>query len=171
MDTLVFMASEKACRYCKARLNCPAFRIKFQKLAASRNIYDLSNPDIVSKLYEVSKDIKVFIREIEDILKKIIARDGVCGKWKIQKKDGSRQIKKLNDLYDRLGVWLTPKEFNSVCSVTLGKLEKLCVEKIVAEAKSRGEEMSKEEARRQLYVVIGDLIIRGNPTKNIVEVA
>lgn len=169
-DRMILSAGEKQCRYCLARLECPAFRIKFQKLTASRGCYDLSNPQIISNLYTASLAVKSFIRDIESRLKGFIEKDGACGSWKIESQQGSRQIKDLNTLYDRLADWLTPREFNSVCSVTIGKLETMCVDKIVAEAKAQGEKLSKKDAKAKMQLVVADLISRGNPTKKIMQI-
>ena len=166
---LRFTPGDEACRYCRARLACPAFRRKYMKVSAAREGCDLTNADKVAKLYGETRPIKAFIADIENALRKIIESSGRCGKYCFQTLDGSRQIKDLNALYAAIKDIVTPGEFNCICSVTLGKLESLYAEKMVIAAKSRGEKLSKAEAVKMLYEVISPLVTRGNPTKTIIE--
>lgn len=167
-DRLVLNATEDSCRYCIARLNCPAFRLKFQRLAACKRDYDLSNIDTLVKLYDASRGVSAIIREIENEVKKVIEDKGSCGPYRFEISEGSRQIKDLNSLYAMLKEFVTPNEFNNVCSVTLGKLEKLMSEKLVADAKAHGETLSKVAASERFYGMVGGLISRGSPSKKIV---
>lgn len=167
-DRLVLNATEDSCRYCLARLNCPAFRLKFQRLAACKRDYDLSNIDTLVKLYDASRGVSAIIREIESEVKKVIEDKGSCGPYRFKISEGSRQIKDLNSLYAMLKEFVTPNEFNNVCSVTLGKLEKLMSEKLVADAKAHGETLSKVAASERFYGMVGSLISRGSPSKKIV---
>ena len=166
-QAIVLNAGQSQCRYCLARLSCPAFRVNFQKLAASRGDYDLSNSKHLEELYEVSKAAKDFIKEIEECLKKYISDNGRCGKYIIETKEGSRKLGDASMVYDRVKEWLTPKEFNSVCNIGIGKFETICCDKIIAEYKVKGEKITKDEAKKRLMVIIGDLITRDNPTKSI----
>lgn len=164
-------ACEEACRYCKARLNCPAFRVKFQKLTASNGDYDLNHIPTLEKLYEASKGVKSFLSEIENAVKKVIEEKGRCGKYTFEFTKGSREVKDLNALYAAVKDYLTPQEFNDVCKVTLGKFETAVADKLVAEASATGEKLTKTEAKKRCYAMIADLITTGTPTKKIVEVA
>ncbi|MGE4300864.1 MAG: DUF2800 domain-containing protein [Victivallaceae bacterium] len=169
-DTFLrFSPGDEACRYCRARLACPAFRRKYMKVSGVRDGFDLSNPDKVSKMYEDTRLIKSFVSDVENALRRIIESTGSCGKYCFQTCDGSRQIKDLNALYSAIKDIVTPGEFNSICSVTLGKLESLYAEKLVIAAKAKGEKLSKAEAVKMLYEVISPLVTRGTPTKTIIE--
>ena len=164
-------ACEEACRYCKARLNCPAFRVKFQKLTASNGDYDLNHIPTLEKLYEASKGVKSFLSEIENAVKRVIEEKGRCGKYTFELSKGSREVKDLNALYGKVQDYLTPQEFNSVCKVSLGKFEATVADKLIAAAVAVGEKLTKTEAKRLCYAMIADLVTTGTPTKKIVEVA
>lgn len=170
-DNILLKPSEAACRYCKARLNCPAFRVKFQKLMASRNDYDLSDVPTLEKLYDASKPIKSFLNEVENAVKSIIEAKGACGKYIFQTSEGAREIKDLNALYSVVKNYLTTAEFNNVCKVSVSKLESAVADRMIAGAKAEGGKLSKAEAKRVVSELISDLITRGNPKKTIVEVA
>lgn len=165
----VLEASESACRYCLARLNCPAFRLKFQRLSACKNDYDLSDIPTLVSLYDASKDVKSFVNEVEAAVKKIIEEKGSCGKYIFQITDGAREIKDLNALYSVVKDYLTPAEFNGLCKVSLGKFETALSDKLIAEAKVKDEKLTKTEAKSRCYAMIADLISRGAQTKKIVE--
>lgn len=166
---LVLRASEDACRYCRARLNCPAFRLNFQRLTACKETYDLSDIPTLVSLYEASKEAKSFIAAVEAAVKKVIEEKGRCGSYIFQTTDGAREVKDLNALYAVVKDYLTPQEFNSVCKITLGKFESALAEKLIAEAAVKGETLTKTEAKSRCYTMIAPLITRGNPTKKIVE--
>lgn len=168
-DRMVLYASENSCRYCRARLSCPAFRVEFQKMAASRGNYDLSNIKHLERLFDASKAVKSFINDIEAAVKKVIEETGRCGRYTFQTTEGAREIKDLNGLYSAVKDLVTPREFNDVCKVTLGKFETMIADKLIADAKAKGEKLTKAGARDRCYGMIANLITRGNPTKKIVE--
>ena len=168
-DELYLNATEKSCRYCLARLNCPAFRMKFQKLNACKENYDLSDVDTLVELYDASKGIKSFLAEVESSVKSMIEQRGSCGKYVFQISDGAREIKDLNSLYAIVKDYLTPQEFNSVCKLTLGKFESLLSDKLISEAEVNGEKLTKTDAKKMVYGMISSLITKGNPVKKIVE--
>ena len=170
-DNMLLKPSEAACRYCEARLSCPAFRVKFQKLMASRNDYDLNHIPTLEKLFDASKSIKTFLNEIENAVKSVIEEKGACGKYVFQTTEGAREIKDLNALYSVVKNYLTTAEFNNVCKVSISKLESAVADRMIAGVKANGGKLSKSEAKRVVSELISDLITRGNPKKTIVEVA
>lgn len=168
---IVLNAQQDACRYCNARLGCPAFRIEFQKLMASKGDCDLSDTNTLEKLYDTAKDVKSFIAEIERHVKQMIEEKGSCGKYQFQISDGAREVKDLNALYAVVKDYLTTAEFNSVCKLTMGKFEDLLAGKLIKEVEIQGGKLTKAQAKTVVYEKIRDLITHGTPTKKIVEVA
>jgi len=168
-EKMVLNPSEEACRYCRARLNCPAFRVKFQKLSACRENFDFSNLSHLTALYESSRAVKSFINEIESEVRKVVETTGSCGRYVFQISEGSREIKDLNSLYAAVKDYLTQGEFNDICKVTIGKLESSLSERIAAEAKAKGETITKTEAMSRCRKIIAPLITHGAQTKKIVE--
>lgn len=164
-EKLILLASDEACRYCKARLGCPAFRAKYQHIASVQP-EDLSNEETLLRLYEDAKNIKPLIAEIENAVKGMIEQTGRCGKYIFKTTEGSRQIPDINSLYDRLKELVTPREFNEICSVSIGKLETLVTSKIVA---ASPEKMTRTEGKKRFSEMVADLIVKGTPTRKIVE--
>lgn len=169
-ENLILKPSEPACRYCKARLNCPAFRLKFQRLCACKSDYDLTDINTLVSLYDASKAAKTLINEIEAAIKTVIERDGRCGKYTFQTSEGAREVKDLNALYAICKDLITPGEFNSVCKLTLGKFEKLVADKLIAQAQAKGEKLTLKDAKAACYNMIQHLVTRGTPTNKIVEI-
>lgn len=170
-DDIILKPSDTACRYCKARLSCPAFRVKFQKLMASRNDYDMNHIPTLEKLFDASKSIKTFLNEIENAVKSVIEEKGACGKYVFQTTEGAREIKDLNALYSVVKNYLTTAEFNNVCKVSISKLESAVADRMIAGVKANGGKLSKAEAKSTVSKMISELVTRGNPKKTIVEVA
>jgi len=164
-EKLILCASDESCRYCKARLGCPAFREKYQHIASVQP-EDLSNEETLLRLYEDAKNIKPLIAEIEDAVKGMIEQAGRCGKYIFKTTEGSRQIPDINSLYDRLKELVTPREFNEICSVSIGKLETLVTSKIVA---ASPEKLPRTEGKKRFSEMVADLIVKGTPIKKIVE--
>lgn len=167
-DDLKLSPSTEACRYCRARLLCPAFRRTFQNFACVDKEY-LTNVGMLEKLYYESKNISSFIKKIENEVKKVIDETGRCGKYGYLITDGKRQIEDLNALYSTIKDLVTPKEFNSICSVTLGELETLLVDKIIASRSLTGETLTKVDAKKEVNSMLESLITRGTPAKKIIE--
>ena len=166
-EDFVLHPCEIACRFCRARLACPAFRMKFQNLAASRNTYDLSDPKTLESLFDASKDVKNFMREIEDAVRKMIEDTGRCGKYGFKITEGRREVKAIHAMYQRVSDYISREDFLSLCTITLGKLESYVADKLILDATARGEKLTKAEAKRRFFDATKDLIDRGNPTKTI----
>lgn len=169
-DRMLLEPGEAACRYCRARLSCPAFRIMFQNMSAASGKYDLTNPKVLESLYEASKEIKSFLKEIEDAVRLMIDATGRCGKYGYKVSEGRREVLSLAELYSRVSDFISQEKFLELCSITLGKLETQVADRIVQAAAERGEKVSKAEAKRTFYDLTKDLISRGNPTKTIAVV-
>ena len=159
--------SEAACRYCRARLACPAFRINFQKMQASVSSYDLTNPTVLERLYDASKGVKKFLGEIEDAVRAMIDATGRCGKYGYKVTDGKREVISLTDMFQRCADYISQGEFLDLCSIPLGKLETLVADRIKTEADTRGEKITKTEAKRRFFDATRDLVKNGKPTKTI----
>lgn len=167
-DTMVLRATEESCRYCRARLNCPAFRVNFQKLAATKGSYNLEDIETLVSLYEASLDVKAFIKEIETAVKDNIEKNGSCGDYIFEYKDGNREVKDISGLYAVVKDYLTTGEFHAACKVTIGKLESALSEKLIAEAAISGVKLSKTDAKKKCSEMLAPLITRGTPTRTIV---
>jgi RecB family exonuclease len=164
-EKMILNPGEDQCRYCRARLGCPAFRVKYQKflaLAAEKS----EDERALAELYDEAKQIKSYVAQVEAAVKDRIEKTGRCDKYVFQTSDGSRQIQDLNSLYDRIRDFITPREFNEICSVSVTKLDALLSAKIKA---ASDEKLSREAAKRQAAEMVADLVTRGTPTRKIVE--
>jgi RecB family exonuclease len=164
-EKMILNPGEDQCRYCRARLGCPAFRVKYQQFAAlAAEKYE--DERILAELYDESKQIKTYIAQVEDAVKEMIEKTGRCDRYVFATSEGYRQIPDLNALYDRIRDLITPREFNEICSVSVTKLDSLLSSKIQAASE---EKMSKAAAKKEASEMVADLITRGTPTRRIVE--
>lgn len=168
-EDLILRPSDSACRYCKARLGCPAFRAKYQRLQASLEGYDLDDEKVLSQLYAASLTVKRHVNEIENALKEYISEHGRCGGYVFQTQNGAREIKDLNALYDSVKDYITPREFNDACKVSVSKIESMLADKFCAAAKNKGEKLTKTEGKSLAGERISHLVTRAAEKRLIVE--
>ena len=164
-DKIILAVTEESCRYCRAKGICPAFQIKYKKFYHLDG-HDLENEEVLATLYEESKIIRSHISDIEKAVKNFIEKEGRCDKFVFKTSEGNRQIQNLNELYDRVQDFVTPREFNAICSVSVPKLDSLLAAKIIA---ASDEKKTKKAAKEEAGEMVADLISRGTPTRKIVE--
>lgn len=167
-DTMVLNPTEDSCRYCRARLQCPAFRNIFQGRDAD-DLKRLDTPEAIAAEYAKTRIVVSYAKEIVEMLKAVIERDGKCGKYQFKVSEGSRQIKDINACYEKLKDLLTIGEFNGVCSVSVEKLETLVAGKIKAKTEATGGKITLADAKKAACALYEDLISRGTPSKTVVE--
>lgn len=165
---LVLNADGDACKYCLAKNTCPAFRAKFAALAA-RPTYDLTNPQQLAALYEASKRVEKFCRDIKAAMEVYIAEHGECCGYRFKEKPGNRECTDVLGMFDLVRDYITPGEFTQVCAVSIGKLVDAIVEKLVAAAKASGSKLTKVAAKAQAEQMLAALVQRGTPTTTIVQ--
>lgn len=168
-EDLLLRPSDSSCRYCKARLGCPAFRVKYQQLQASIEIYNLDDERVLSHLYAASLTVKGHISEIEDAVKARITEKGSCGNYIFQTQRGAREIKDINALYDVVKDYLTPREFNATCKVSVAKIESAIADKLCAAASANGEKMTKTAGKSLAESKIVHLVTRAADRFLVVE--
>lgn len=167
-DAMILNPTEDSCRYCRARLQCPAFRTIFQGRDAD-DLKRLDTPDKIAEEYAKTRLAVAWAKEVEEMLKAVIERDGKCGKYQFKVSEGSRQVKDINAAYERVKELLTFGEFNGVCSVSVGKLETLVAAKIRAQTEATGGKITLADAKKAACALYEDLISRGTPSKTVVE--
>lgn len=165
---LVLNAEGDACKYCLAKNTCPAFRAKFAALAA-RPAYDLTNPQQLAALYDASKRVEKFCREIKTAMENYIRANGECCGWHFKEKAGNRECTDALAMYDVVRDYINPAEYNAVCTVSVGRLVDAIVEKLVAAAKASGTKLTKVAAKVQAEEMLAALVQRGTPTTTIVQ--
>lgn len=169
-ESYVLNASEDACRYCRAQMDCPAFRDKFRQMVLADSDYDLTHEHNVERLYDASKVAKAMIKRIEDAMREIIVDKGSCGRYTIKETSGARQINDINQLYNVVKDYVTIDEFMSTCKLSITKLEALLSNKLIARADAMGEKMTKVKAKMECNELMSDLISYGTPKQRIVEI-
>ena len=119
--TAPLSASEDACRYCKAKTECPAAHGELAVIAATGT--ELSGENI-GLLLEKSKVAKKVIEAIEDEAKRRLEEDpkSVPG-WGLKPGRQSRAIVDAQAAYNCLSEDLTPEQFASCCKDSLPQNE------------------------------------------------
>lgn len=169
-DTMILRPSEAACRYCLASTVCPAFRARYWDAGALLGrLMDGDDPDVLAALYDDTRVMLPFIKDVEARLRRRIAGSGRCGKYTIRECAGNREIADLNSLFDAVRDIVSPQEFNAFCTLSLGKFEEVLAQKMMALASAEGRKATKSAALAEGLARIDHLISRGSPVSKIVS--
>ena len=165
---LILNPEPEACKYCLAKFKCPAFNSKFSALAV-RPAFDLTDPDQLVKLYEQSKLVERFCREIEAAMKKYIDAHGSCGSWHYKEKPGNRECTDALRMFEVVSNLLTPAEFNACVTVSISRLVDSVVEKVQAAETAAGRKITKVAAKAQVEEMIRDVVQRGKAPRLLAQ--
>lgn len=167
-DPLILNAGE-ACRYCKAKGICPAFRRTSDALAlVCENAQALATPETLADYYQKAQIVKRFCTQVEDAMKAYLDEHGECAGYRYQEIAGKREVNDICGVAFALSDILTNSEFLDCCTASTSKLEALFIEKAVAAASVKGEKLTKKDAKARFEETTKDFIQRGTPTRRIV---
>ena len=161
---LVLNPGESQCRYCPAKSICPAFSAAFSALAVESESRDLSNPAVLLDWWNKAQVVEKMVKELKDRVTDYCREHGSLGDWQLVERAGKREITNTVELCSRLDKLITASEWRSCNSVNLGKLTDLLVEKLKASASASGEKLTIKAAKEKVEALVGDLIVRGEPT-------
>ncbi len=155
------------CAYCKAKGRCPAFMAKFKALAEPLADWQ-DSPEQIVALYEQSKVVEKFCREVKAALEAYISAHGKCGGYIYREKPGNREIGDISSAYSALQDYITQQELLGQCKVSVSGLTDVLVGKMQAQAQAAGGKLTKVAAKAKIEELLAPYIQRGTPTKTIV---
>ena len=162
---LILNAGDTACRYCAAKSICPAFSARFRALEPTQNeSRTLADPAVLLDYWNRAQVVERFLKELKEAVTNYCKEHGNLGEWCIQERAGRREITNSVELCSRLNSYITAAEWRQCNTVNLGKLTDLIVEKLKAAATANGEKLTTKAAKEQVESIIGDLIVRGEPS-------
>ena len=161
---LVLNPGESQCRYCPAKSICPAFSAAFSALAVESESRDLSNPAVLLDWWNKAQVVEKMVKELKDRVTDYCREHGTLGDWQLVERAGKREITNSVELCTRLNSYITAAEWRQCNTVNLGKLTDLLVEKLKASASASGEKLTIKAAKEKVEALVGDLIVRGEPT-------
>jgi len=160
----------EACRYCRARLECPSHRDtimgsleKVEALAAEKKFSAaLLTPEEMSSIYlaysEKIKLLKKFWESLENRIKTECLKNTVCGGLTIKKRKGNRVIKDVEGAFQAMQGRLDTKEFLAAVTLSPAKLEEIFVAKLKAEEEGKGRKVKKADLEDLFAETLGTLI-------------
>ena len=167
-ESLILNAGE-ACRYCKAKGVCPAFRRTSDALAVVRDNADaLTTPEKLADYYSKAQIVKRFCTQVEKAMKAYLDEHGECAGYRYQESAGEREVNDIEGAASALSGILTNSEFLGCCTASICKLEALFIEKACAAATAKGQKLTKKDAKAQFESETESFIQRGTPTRKIV---
>ncbi len=165
---LILNTEGEACKYCLAKHICPAFRTKFAALA-TQPIYDLTNPQELARLYEASKKVEKFCKEIKAAMENYIVANGECAGYYLKLKPGNRECVNVMAFYNAVADYITPAEFTGMCRVSVGGAIDAVAEKMQAAAKAKGEKLTKVAAKGKAEELMAAFVQRGADSTTITQ--
>lgn len=165
---LLLRASENACKYCKAKALCPAFAAKFSGLAVVRTDGQVPfSPDQLLNYWENAQIVERFVAEIKARVTEYIEENGNLGDWYLMERSGKREIRDTAKLYERVSKLLTGAELAECYTVSVtAVIDKLAAGE-VTRAAVKGEKLAMKTAREHAEELLGDIILRGKPTRTL----
>lgn len=165
---LLLRASENACKYCKAKALCPAFAAKFSGLAVVRTDGQVPfSPDQLLNYWEKAQIVERFVAEIKARVTEYIEENGNLGDWYLMERSGKREIRDTAKLYERVSKLLTGAELAECYTVSVtAVIDKLAAGE-VTRAAVKGEKLAMKTAREHAEELLGDIILRGKPTRTL----
>ena len=165
---LLLRASENACKYCKAKALCPAFAAKFSGLAVVRTDGQVPiSPDQLLDYWEKAQIVERFVAEIKARVTAYIEENGNLGDWYLMERSGKREIRDTAKLYERVSKLLTGAELAECYTVSVtAVIDKLAAGE-VTRAAVKGEKLAMKTAREHAEELLGDIILRGKPTRTL----
>lgn len=155
---IVLHYHERACKYCRARLNnCPEYNRNVCALVTTHTS-DITDPLAVSRLLDVAKQAKKWAANIEHRAKYMIQFDKVpVPGWEIRAKAGSREITNAQAIYEAVvgAGTLTHEEFMALVTMKIGALENVYAAKCKAK-----DNTPLAKAKRDLNELIADAVER-----------
>ena len=152
---------EEQCRYCRARMNCPALKDALVKVADEPAAADpkeslpaLPDRDL-SCLYERSLVVSDFCKALQDEIKKRCqANGGECGDFMLKETSGGYDLPTADKVFELVNGVLTAQEFCGICKTTMTALSDLFGRKAqamgVAPTIKAGKEMLKDLLKEEL---------------------
>ena len=163
------VCGERQCQYCKAARHgtCPTLRASLTDLSMQKerpySLDDLTDQQL-SQLLDQCRAAAPLIEEIDKKVRERITANGICGQYKLKERAGARKIENILEAYQKTG--LNSEEFLACCSVSVLPLEKA----FVAHLKEKKKKIKSEEAKAIFNEVLGDTIVKKEPTKMLVRI-
>lgn len=121
-----------ACRYCRGRSLCPAFREELVEtlptLAPKAEVLDLA---MLLDLLEVAARAEPWCRQVKDAARKVLEGGQELDGWTLGERR-VRKVKSVDSLHGAVDGVLTQDEFLQNCDVRIGALETAYAEKVAA---------------------------------------
>jgi hypothetical protein len=131
------MPGKEQCQYCKALGTCPAIKQQVEAAVAIRPPIDLAVR--IAEALEIADVAEEWSKAVRDAAKGILRVGEKIPGWKLQERQGIRQIKDANACFQAMVDYMSPGEFIQAVEVKLGKLEEIYCGKVggkKAEAKA-----------------------------------
>lgn len=147
-----YRPSPDACRYCRGKILCPAFREEVLALATQKRSTPM-RVDEIGRALEYCSVLERWIRFVHATAHQAMDLGLKVPGW-TRRSYNLREIEDIDQAFGRLAGVLKQEEFLSCCDVGLTRLREKYKEKAVA----IGAAKTKAAADRALFAALGDLV-------------
>ena len=154
------------CRYCRALATCPA-AMRESLTVQAVNRWDILSPEVKRKMFDASQLAKAMCKQIDNAIKSDLkAGRAIPG---LALKPGARMtsVSNMNAAFNALhaAYGITEDEFIGCCSVQLGKLDALCIEK----QQAKDAEITAESAKGNARALIAEFCEEKRKDESVTE--
>lgn len=158
---------EEQCKYCRAKLVCPALQAKCKALAerAPADVIPYAAPAQLAEMYDRWKLAERFGKALKTRIREVCEAEGECAGLYLKPKAGDRSITDPEGAFGLLSGALTADEFLACSAVSVSQLEAKYAAKY-GERTESGRMKPGEGLRlkRQLADLLGDCVTAGKPS-------
>lgn len=167
-ETRMVLNPSDQCQYCKGRGRCPAFQAQFTAVARREPVLP-EDPDKLAELYEKSKLVEKFCKDIKSAVEKRIEETGSCGKYVFKTRPGNRVIGDISAAYGAIRELVGETEFLRLCKVSVPGVIDLVAGRLAKQAEVDGNAMTMKDAKAKAETLLSQYIQRDLPTHTIAE--
>lgn len=155
---LQLIPSEKACRYCKAKNICPAYKKFIEKNINALTLVEHAHELPAEKIGEWLdkwKMIKTFGDRLEHRAKEMLLQNIQIPGWGLKTRAGSRTVTNPQGVFEKVSDIIDVNEFMNCVDISLSKLEDIYATKM-----KEKENMPKTKAKKELTEKIAEFVER-----------
>lgn len=148
----------EACRHCRAKISCPAFKPAIlDALPARAQLGEILSPEKLARALEFASVVSPWIDEIREYAKKAISEGQEIPGWELFTRK-MRKIANNRGIVGGLGDVLTPWDILDCAKISIGAIEDLYARK----SKENGVSNTMKDAKERLKKLLSPYIVTDN---------
>ena len=160
--------SEDTCRYCKAKLTCPALRQALANFKIEVNLPDLPDEKL-NRLCSEYALIEKFGEAIKKEQKLRIKTTGRCGNLGFNKQSNGFHISDVQQAFKRVSHLISFGDYMNLLEISDAQLRDTIIPKLINIAAGQKQKLTKKVAEGTYATLMGDIRLPKEPKNIIIE--